>query len=128
VCIECSEETRNPKYCSVKCQQTYQRGKKITRWLSGDFDATMGRGEVSSTIRDYLIDQAGHCCTKCQWSEVHPVTGRVPLQVDHINGDPTDSSPANLRVLCPNCHSLTPSFGALNKGNGRSNRYNKEIK
>jgi hypothetical protein len=25
--------------------------------------------------------------------------------------------------LCPNCHSLTPTYGFLNKGNGRKKRY-----
>lgn len=28
----------------------------------------------------------------------------------------------NLILLCPNCHSLTPTYKALNKGNGRHNR------
>jgi hypothetical protein len=25
-------------------------------------------------------------------------------------------------LLCPNCHSLTNTFGSLNNGNGRPNR------
>jgi hypothetical protein len=38
------------------------------------------------------------------------------LQVDHINGDPTDNRPENLRFLCPNCHTQTETFASRNCG------------
>lgn len=36
------------------------------------------------------------------------------LQIDHINGDPTDHRIENLRLLCPNCHSQTGNFSGRN--------------
>jgi hypothetical protein len=44
------------------------------------------------------------------------------LQVDHVNGDPADNRPENLRFLCPNCHTQTETFAGRNcrpsMGNG----------
>ncbi len=50
----------------------------------------------------------------------NPVTGKVPLEIDHIDGDSENNKEENLRLICPNCHSLTPSFRNLNKGKGRA--------
>lgn len=41
--------------------------------------------------------------------------GRIPLELDHINGDRHDNRLENLRVLCPNCHSLKPTHRGLNR-------------
>ena len=41
--------------------------------------------------------------------------GTIKLQLDHINGDNTDNRRENLRYLCPNCHSMTETFGGRNK-------------
>lgn len=32
------------------------------------------------------------------------------LQLDHINGTHSDNSLDNLRILCPNCHTQTPTY------------------
>jgi hypothetical protein len=52
-------------------------------------------------------------CAKC---------GQLPLwnneilvmQLDHINGDIADNRIENLRLLCPNCHSQTETYGGKN--------------
>jgi hypothetical protein len=34
----------------------------------------------------------------------------IPLQVHHVNGDRTDNTVDNLKVLCCNCHGLTDNW------------------
>lgn len=58
-------------------------------------------------------------CEICGWGETNPTTGKIPLQVHHINGDCTDNREENLQLLCPNHHSLTETFGSLNNGNSK---------
>lgn len=40
----------------------------------------------------------------------------LPLALDHINGDPCDNRLVNLRIVCPNCHALTETWCARNRG------------
>jgi len=35
----------------------------------------------------------------------------LSLQLDHIDGNPTNNDFSNLRLLCPNCHTQTPTWG-----------------
>ncbi len=48
------------------------------------------------------------CCEMCGWAVKTP-DGYLPLELDHINGDHRDNRLLNLRILCPNCHSLQPT-------------------
>ena len=53
-------------------------------------------------------------CELCGWSETS-TDGRIPLELDHINGEHNDNRLENLRILCPNCHSLQPTHRGKNK-------------
>lgn len=54
-------------------------------------------------------------CEECGWNK-RSEDGRLPLELDHINGDSRDNRLANLRILCPNCHSLKPTHRGRNIG------------
>ena len=53
-------------------------------------------------------------CEICAWAKARD-DGSIPLELDHINGDRTDNRIENLRILCPNCHSLQPTHRGKNK-------------
>lgn len=53
-------------------------------------------------------------CEECGWSKTTD-QGYLPLELDHINGDRHDNRIENLRVLCPNCHSLKSTHRGRNR-------------
>ena len=56
-------------------------------------------------------------CEICGWAK-RSIDGRIPLELDHINGDHHDNRINNLRILCPNCHSLQETHRGKNKKRG----------
>lgn len=76
---------------------------------------------VSSTFQSYKLKRRlfqaklkYERCEECGWAK-RSVDGRIPLELDHKNGDCRDNRLENLRVLCPNCHSLKPTHRGRNK-------------
>ena len=57
---------------------------------------------------------------KCSVCNMNPIwNGKgLKLQMDHINGNKKDQRLENLRMICPNCHSQTETFGSKNKSKG----------
>jgi len=47
-------------------------------------------------------------CSECGISEWQG--SRLSLELDHVDGNSTNHSLNNLRLLCPNCHSQTETF------------------
>ncbi len=132
LCLSCGKEPKRSfyKYCSNKCQQLYQYNDYIKRWKLGLASGERGihTKNISQYIKHYLVEKFGEKCSLCNWAIKHLITGKVPLEIDHINGNPEDSSESNLRLICPNCHSLSLNFRNLNRGKGRSWRKEKYIK
>lgn len=91
----------------------------IERWKAGEETGMKGTTNISGHIRKYLFKKYDGRCCKCGWNEVNLFTSKVPLEVEHLDGDHRNNVEANLLLLCPNCHSLTGTFRSLNKGRGR---------
>ena len=122
-CAFCGKKLKNKqhKFCSNKCQQKAKLKHYIEKWKTGKENGLKGEYGISNYIRKYLLEKCKYKCEKCGWGEKNIYTNNIPLQIHHIDGDYTNNKEENLQVLCPNCHSLTETYGSHNK-NGRKGR------
>jgi 5-methylcytosine-specific restriction endonuclease McrA len=107
----------------LKIDITHFKGKAWNKGLHGIGKPKLSLKEIlvkNSNFQSYKLKKrlfaAGLKCPECElcgWAE--SVNGRIPLELDHINGDVHDNRLENLRILCPNCHSLQLTHRALNK-------------
>lgn len=130
-CVSCNKEIPNRnKYCNNSCQSDFSYKSYIKVWLHGGKNGSRGlvAKNLSGHIIRYLREKSEGKCTICGWNEENKITGRVPLEIDHIDGDSDNNLLDNLRLICPNCHSLTATYRNLNNGNGRKWRKAKYLK
>lgn len=71
--------------------------------------------QSTSHLKKRLIKESllKYECSECKLDSW--MGKEISLQLDHINGINNDNRLENLRLLCPNCHSQTPTFAGKNK-------------
>lgn len=82
-----------------------------SHWVLGkpiDLTKCFKRYRLTVTEKKQLIILRGHQCEECKNTEW--LGQPIMLEVDHINGDRTNNSELNLKLLCPNCHAQTPTW------------------
>lgn len=118
-CACCKQIIRgksNSKYCSKDCELKDKKNERKRKMMAGDPSIS------SKSYRKFLIQEFGAKCMGCGWDKINPTTGVCPIELEHIDGNSGNNSISNLKLLCPNCHSLTSTYKALNRGNGRYKR------
>lgn len=61
-------------------------------------------------IKEHVFEEKCSKCGLTKW-----LNKKIPLQLDHKNGNNRDHRIENLRLLCANCHALTSTFAGRNK-------------
>ncbi len=126
ICLNCGKDivgkNYKKKYCNNQCQSDYQYKEWIIRWKNGQENGLKGEYGISNHLKRYLFEKFNNQCCKCGWGKINPYSNTIPLEIDHIDGDFRNNTEDNLRLLCPNCHSLTKTYKGANKGQGRKDR------
>lgn len=79
--------------------QAWNKGQQLKDW---------SKYTKTAQLKKHLIKARGYSCEECGIKKWQGQT--IVLELDHIDGDRTHNVPENLRLLCPNCHSLTPTW------------------
>lgn len=123
-CLVCDKKLKDQqkRFCSKYCATVYRTYKKYSDFIEGFSDGSTITGLLGGGYRLLLLENCDYTC-RCGWNTPNPVTGKPILTINHIDGDWKNNYIWNLEVLCYNCHTLTPTFGALNVGSpsGRRN-------
>lgn len=64
-------------------------------------------------LRKRIILEQNNKCNKCGLNEW--LGENIIFELEHIDGDHSNNERTNLEALCPNCHSLTPTWRGRNK-------------
>jgi 5-methylcytosine-specific restriction endonuclease McrA len=93
----------------------------VDAWLRGEDSGWCGKTvQIKKGVRRYLLETRGASCSLCGWDKTHPIDGKPLVEIDHVDGDAKNNKPKNLRILCPNCHSMTSNYRARNRNSTRN--------
>lgn len=77
----------------------------LEKIFSGEHFATGPMIKRKMLSEGLIEDKCSECGLEPMWNGK-----KLVLQLDHIDGNRTNNSRNNLRLLCPNCHTQTHTF------------------
>jgi 5-methylcytosine-specific restriction endonuclease McrA len=101
-------------FSSMSWHKARKRGEITTRPLGMPIDELLRRPASRHNVKLRLLN-AGLLENRCEICGITDWLGKpLMMHLDHINGVKDDHRFENLRMLCPNCHSQTPTYGGRN--------------
>lgn len=106
----------NTSHFTGKGHNKNKRGVDVRGGIRNSLDKVLQNPNTQSfKLKRRLLKEEifPHRCSNCNlttWLE-----NPIPLELDHIDGNHANNSLHNLRLLCPNCHTLTPTYRGRNR-------------
>jgi hypothetical protein len=119
ICGWCEQDFKTTDDCNCCSKRCAGKLLNQRKWQIIKENIEHGENTNAKYCKRYLIEQFGEKCQQCAWAERNLKSGKIPVELNHIDGNSENNIISNVNLLCPNCHSLTPTYRALNKGNGR---------
>lgn len=101
-------------FCAASWTKAVRRGELTARARLWPIREILARSTSRASVRRRLLGDGilQNCCTICGISAWRGKP--LSMHIDHINGVKDDHRLENLRMLCPNCHSQTDTYGGRN--------------
>ena len=102
-------------FSAASWTKAVRRGVLQARAREWPLTEVIRRAKSRTHLKRRLL-RAGVLANYCEGCGITDWRGRpIAIQIDHVNGEARDNRLENLRMLCPNCHSQTETWGARNK-------------
>jgi hypothetical protein len=112
-------------FCDAKCHQQFLWEKRKEKYVALGYFPHNSCGK-SKIGRRFLLELHGHKCSICKGETW--MGAKIPLVLDHIDGNSDNHKISNLRMVCRNCDGLLPTFAGRNTGKGHSTSRMKRLK
>ena len=101
-------------FCAAAWTKAVDRGALQARARAAPLAVLLATSRSRKSVKHRLL-QDGIMQNTCRECGLREWLGKpLSMHIDHINGVSTDHRLENLRMLCPNCHSQTPTYGGRN--------------
>lgn len=77
--------------------------------LAGEVPQYLSHPLRKRLIKDKILEPKCYSCEGTEW-----LGKPIPLELEHIDGNKYNHKRENLTLLCPNCHTFTPTYKSKN--------------